>query len=660
MKTLVRLAILGVAACLALTAVFFLIPAEPAAPSSEATVFSSGEPVDVKAVAVNNASGAYSFYYEGDGYVLDNIPPQVADLNAFIEFMTNCARLSSLRRLPASGADLAAYGLDEPAANTAIEFFDGRVLTLSIGAQEPVSQSYYAQVEGYDGVYVMSGAMIEPFLKPKTQILSMLVTPELEWTSPLSAVRNISFKGAGFARPVEILTTATGDEELKLTALAFGAPTHLVRGHADYQLDQTYGSEILGSLFGVEADEISGYGLSEAQVMAYGFEEPYMEIEYDAINAAGEARHMRLLIAEADGDGRYYATLDGSGAVYVIGRKPFMDLQYDKLLLRWFLTPLIMDLSGVTVDTGAKSYRFDIDHTNAQNPVFLYDGQELDAALFRSFFRLITSAAHDGAYLGPQNLPAGDPLLTITYEYANPAKSPDTLALYPGSARRVLAFVNGKCEFAMKDAFAGRVIAGCVDLIAGNSIEEAIFHGLCEVIERDAWSIVETSNNAGSVITNIYDNDINHLLNLFSNAGVEIILRNITSDINIPTIAAVCDDIKTKDPTLLCLGMGTHTSPKIAVLRALTEVAQSRATQIHGAREDTIIADLKNKIGYDRTKNLNKKWFKNNQTRINRPLIFNSERNEVQRGIGNLRLRTHPLIKNRTLIFADNRKTKGQ
>ena len=317
----------------------------------------------------------------------------------------------------------------------------------------------------------MASAMIEPFLQPKTQILSMLVTPELEWTSPLSAMRNISFKGKGFERPVEILTTATGDEEIKLAALAFGAPTHLVRGHAHYQLDQTYGSEILGSLFGVAADEIAGYGLSEAQVMAYGFDEPYMEIEYDAINAAGEARHMRLLIAEAP-DGRYYASLDGSGAVYIISRKPFMDLQYDKLLLRWFLTPLIMDLSGVTVDAGAQSHRFSIDHSDPQNPVFLYDGQELDAALFRSFFRLVTSAAHDGAYLGPQSISGGDPLLTITYEYTNPAKSSDTLALYPGGARRALAFVNDKCEFAMKDTFIERVIAGCEDLVAGNSIEE--------------------------------------------------------------------------------------------------------------------------------------------------------------------------------------------
>jgi ribosomal protein S12 methylthiotransferase accessory factor len=60
--------------------------------------------------------------------------------------------------------------------------------------------------------------------------------------------------------------------------------------------------------------------------------------------------------------------------------------------------------------------------------------------------------------------------------------------------------------------------------------------------------------------------------------------------------------------------MGSHTSAHIAVLRALTEVAQSRLTQIHGAREDTDTADVRKKIGYDRTKRLNRHWFAESET----------------------------------------------
>lgn len=152
-------------------------------------------------------------------------------------------------------------------------------------------------------------------------------------------------------------------------------------------------------------------------------------------------------------------------------------------------------------------------------------------------------------------------------------------------------------------------------LASGNRIEEAVFHGLAEVIERDAWSIAESSRRSGPLITGITDGLAGSLLERFRQAEVDVYLRDITSDIGVPTCAAVADDVRLRDPTLLTTGMGTHTSAGVAVLRALTEVAQSRLTQIHGAREDTTVADFRRQIGYERTKRLNRHWFEEGETR---------------------------------------------
>ncbi len=146
-------------------------------------------------------------------------------------------------------------------------------------------------------------------------------------------------------------------------------------------------------------------------------------------------------------------------------------------------------------------------------------------------------------------------------------------------------------------------------LASGNELEEAIFHGLAEVIERDAWALVEAARNTGPLVGGVGDGLAGSLLDKFAAAQVAVYLRDITSDIGIPTCAAVSDDLKLRDPTLLTTGMGTHTNAGVAVLRALTEVAQSRLTQIHGAREDTTLADFRRQIGYERTKRLNKHWF---------------------------------------------------
>jgi ribosomal protein S12 methylthiotransferase accessory factor len=146
-------------------------------------------------------------------------------------------------------------------------------------------------------------------------------------------------------------------------------------------------------------------------------------------------------------------------------------------------------------------------------------------------------------------------------------------------------------------------------LASGNTREEAVFHALTEVIERDAWSLVETLRNAGPRITHADGDTVGNLLEQFRKAEIEVQLRDITSDLGIPTITAVADDILLKDPALLTIGMGTHTSATIAAIRALTEVAQSRLTQIHGAREDIPHTDVRKQVGYDRTKRLNRYWF---------------------------------------------------
>lgn len=148
-------------------------------------------------------------------------------------------------------------------------------------------------------------------------------------------------------------------------------------------------------------------------------------------------------------------------------------------------------------------------------------------------------------------------------------------------------------------------------LASGNAREEAIFHGLMEVIERDAWSLFEARRGPKvEVDCSGTDNDIiSGLLEKFHAAGVEVTLVDLTADTGVATVAAVADDTVLKDPALLTMGVGTHLDPEIAVIRALTEVAQSRATQIHGTREDTVRAEFMRRAGYERMKRLNRHWF---------------------------------------------------
>jgi YcaO-like protein with predicted kinase domain len=70
-------------------------------------------------------------------------------------------------------------------------------------------------------------------------------------------------------------------------------------------------------------------------------------------------------------------------------------------------------------------------------------------------------------------------------------------------------------------------------------------------------------------------------------------------------------------------------------MRALTEVAQSRLTQIHGAREDTTLADLRKKMGYDRAKRINGYWFRDNGT-VDYSSVLSSDTDDFKKDIENI------------------------
>ena len=161
-------------------------------------------------------------------------------------------------------------------------------------------------------------------------------------------------------------------------------------------------------------------------------------------------------------------------------------------------------------------------------------------------------------------------------------------------------------------------------LSSGNVIEEAICHSLCEVIERDAVSIAEFVSSAfqfhilrtieNELIRNgvklkpiesrkfVDDNemypdvDLNDigedneptrkLLGKFENCQISIKVKDVTSDLEIPTFIASSVEWINHDYGYLVEGHGTHPDSRIAMIRAITEVSQSRAANIQGSRDD--------------------------------------------------------------------------
>jgi ribosomal protein S12 methylthiotransferase accessory factor len=130
-------------------------------------------------------------------------------------------------------------------------------------------------------------------------------------------------------------------------------------------------------------------------------------------------------------------------------------------------------------------------------------------------------------------------------------------------------------------------------LASGNHLLEAISHGLCEVIERDALALWDAAGGSSAArgriaLESIDDRSCEHVLAAMRDAELAIGIWDITSDIGIAAFACVLVD---RGPNHVgqvytSHGSGCHPSRSIALLRALTEAAQTRLTFIAGTRDD--------------------------------------------------------------------------
>jgi YcaO-like protein with predicted kinase domain len=129
-------------------------------------------------------------------------------------------------------------------------------------------------------------------------------------------------------------------------------------------------------------------------------------------------------------------------------------------------------------------------------------------------------------------------------------------------------------------------------LASGNDLDEAILHGLFELIERDAkekfvrnLQMRKTSINL-STIASPY---VVELLQKISSANLNLQIFNMTSDVEIPTFFATLAEPETMVPRCaLGIGMGTHAFPEVAISRAISEAVQTRLTKITGTRDDIL------------------------------------------------------------------------
>lgn len=127
---------------------------------------------------------------------------------------------------------------------------------------------------------------------------------------------------------------------------------------------------------------------------------------------------------------------------------------------------------------------------------------------------------------------------------------------------------------------------------AGSSIDDALYRGICEVVERDAFMIAYLNKLPSPQVdlSSMRNKEIDNIINVFKRYRLEPIVLDLTTDLKIPAFAAIALDRTGLGPAV-SVGLKAGFNVKEAIIGAIEESLMVR----FGTRDQFAYEGLNNK-----------------------------------------------------------------
>ncbi|HEV7474172.1 MAG TPA: YcaO-like family protein [Pyrinomonadaceae bacterium] len=122
-------------------------------------------------------------------------------------------------------------------------------------------------------------------------------------------------------------------------------------------------------------------------------------------------------------------------------------------------------------------------------------------------------------------------------------------------------------------------------LASGNSLLEATIQALLELIERDIWSFEFVRGASKLVEAASLPDEVREIVERAERNGLQLKVRFVPNDYGMPFFAAFVFDLNNPSRKTFNGGWACDLDRERALVRAVTEAAQSRVAFIHGGRK---------------------------------------------------------------------------
>ena len=411
---------------------------------------------ELASVQVNRSEGGYTLRQKNCEASIDGLEGLPLDSDRTKSVISQATSMTAKEMVDENPSSLGLYGLDRPSYSLTVTKTDGSAFTLEFGLESSASYGTYVKLSGSNEVYVVYTSDLTSFAYRTEDFVSKKIIPEL---SANADFKRISYSGTNYPQPL-VIEKHNFDEDNDSTYSYF---TYAVTSPSLKPVDAESIFTQIDEILETTAQTVLTGNYTDAELAQYGLDQPDARIEVTFSEEFEEDTIFSFLLSFQDNT--VYAVCNDVPIIYTLSKADWMSLQYQNAVHGLFLLPSIYDISRATVQTDGKSYRFDVSGEKSEN--VSYEGRLIDKTAFSKFYQLLIGASHDGNYV-PDAQPAGEPLLTITFDYRNDSES-DTLQFYDAGVRKLYVAVNGKIEFTMMSSYLEKVQKACEQIINGET-----------------------------------------------------------------------------------------------------------------------------------------------------------------------------------------------
>lgn len=439
------------------------------------------ETSDLNSIKVTNSTGSYTLINLGDTFGVEEyggIKTSIKVVQAITDILTNL-KAESLIWEPDNQEDLTIgfsqamlqpelkqYGLDQPSAVIEFVTVSQEKYTLVLGADAPSS---YGKYGWYDGrVYLFDDYNFTYFEKSAKSFIDNQITD----SKPLS-YQTAKIKLSGTVRPMPITIEVAPNPEKQDSqddenVIPTGISNYIytLTDPVERTLSPDVVEPLIDSMFSLYGTWIAVVNPSPEQMVQYGLAQPYSILE---TNFDGEGFVLKTSKPNEDGD--IYIMREGNPVVYGVSSKrvEWLTTQYELLIQAVYTPPKVDEIVSLSIFGEKVSYDFKVNSTDAGGMEVTCNGQEVDAAAFKSLFEAVTPIPPK-AYTEQQ--PYFEPALTMTIRYKKEDRDPDIIKLTPSGDGYLLMTVNGQTNYLTEENIADIILKDCNNVLVGKEISK--------------------------------------------------------------------------------------------------------------------------------------------------------------------------------------------